>query len=228
MAGVRRIAEAQGYIPPPLGEEKGRKESGKKGIRAFSIASGDTTNLEQPIRKDIPPNRADYVSKIIDRFRIGTPEGKNVFLKYYKPEVVNSIQMRTSYFDSDKHKIYIDIDKDINDPRGDCCAYFHEWGHYIDYVTGKEGGQNEHTRLSTADSKFGELLRTDFDNYIQNYMKKNKIIEEETHRQITNDLHAKMNANNQISDLFNMLSGGKINSRFGHDINKLSMDERTM
>ena len=99
---------------------------------------------------------------------------------------------------------------DMTDPRGPATTFFHEHGHYVDFMSCAGGG---FTSMQTPD--FGNALRADFDAYVKATMKAHgtrkktdayTIIAQE----LTDATH------NAVSDLCGGLSRNKARGNYGH------------
>lgn len=112
-----------------------------------------------------------YGDVLEQRFSGGSDEAKEAFAKFVGADsVADAAYSGTPHFDRSTGKVYLDFSKDAINPRGAGTTFFHEHGHYIDFMSAKGAGYT-----STKGADFGILLRSDFDNYIKAVMQANKI-----------------------------------------------------
>lgn len=79
--------------------------------------------------------RKQYQKVTRKKFSQGTDLGKRIFIKYADQSAIQTIsEMDKVRYENGK--IYLNMYKDLNDPRGAGTGYFHEFGHQIDEKLG--------------------------------------------------------------------------------------------
>ena len=154
-----------------------------------------------------------YQDALNDRYTKGMEASKKAFNKYIPSDsVADSAHSGTPCFRPSENKVYMNFANDALNERGAGTTFFHEHGHYIDLAARPAGA----SRLSTATSTFGDLLKSDFKAYIESVKstKGYKKIED-----AYLDVSWKLMGNKQhsISDLYDALSGGKCSGRYAHN-----------
>lgn len=106
-----------------------------------------------------------------------------------------------------KYGIFINLDKDCLDKRGQWTALFHEIGHNLDEVYGRP----------SESTMFINALKNDFFTLTNNYMMIYNMNIEQTYEDISCYLRKGLDEQvHIISDLFGALSGGKCKGKWGH------------
>ena len=99
---------------------------------------------------------------------------------------------------------------DMTDPRGPATTFFHEHGHYIDFMSCAGGG---YTSMQTPD--FGDALKKDFEAYVKATMKAHGTKRKtDAYAIISQELRGALP--NAISDLFGGMSRNKCAGTYGH------------
>ena len=136
--------------------------------------------------------RKQYQKVTRKKFSQGTDLGKRIFIKYADQSAIQTIsEMDKVRYENGK--IYLNMYKDLNDPRGAGTGYFHEFGHQIDEKLGWK---------FTNDSVLIDKLYRDYEN----------ISDESIFEEITSNDKA-----SSTSDIIEALSGGSISGKYGHD-----------
>ena len=121
--------------------------------------------------RGMPGMTQDYGDALEARFATGTQAGQSAFAKHVPAgSVADGAHSGTAYFSSLKQKVYMNFADDLANVRGAGATFFHEHGHFIDFMAAPGTGW---TSLSTP--AFGAALRADFDAYIKGIMKQQKI-----------------------------------------------------
>ena len=152
----------------------------------------------------------DYGDALEARFATGTQAGQSAFAKHVPAgSVADGAHSGTAYFSSLKQKVYMNFADDLTNVRGAGATFFHEHGHFIDFMAAPGTGW---TSLQTP--AFGAALRADFDAYIKGIMKSQKITKTAAYsvisQEVTPDLYS------AISDLMGGLSRNKARGNWGH------------
>lgn len=106
-----------------------------------------------------------------------------------------------------KHGIFINLDKDCLNKRGQWTTLFHEIGHNLDEVYGRP----------SESTVFINALKNDFFTLTDNYMKLYNVNIEQTYEDLSCCLKEGLDEQiHVISDLFDALSGGKCKGKWRH------------
>lgn len=160
--------------------------------------------------RGMPGMTQDYGDALEARFATGTQAGQSAFAKHVPAgSVADGAHSGTAYFSSLKQKVYMNFADDLTNVRGAGATFFHEHGHFIDFMAAPGTGW---TSLQTP--AFGAALRADFDAYIKGIMKSQKITKTAAYsvisQEVTPDLYS------AISDLMGGLSRNKARGNWGH------------
>lgn len=152
-----------------------------------------------------------YKTGLEQKFSAGTETAQKVFLKYVKDDSIEDSQYTKgkAHFSRQTQKIKMSFAMDLTDPRGLGSAFFHEHGHYIDYMS---GGGTVNTSLKTK--KFGDLLRRDFESYIQSVMNTRGINKEKAYVVVSSEVRTSQA--HSISDLLGGLSENRCRGLYTH------------
>lgn len=158
----------------------------------------------------MPGMTQDYGEALEARFATGTPVAQSAFAKHVPPgSVSDGAHNGTAFFSSLTQKVKMNFADDLTNVRGAGATFFHEHGHFIDFMSCSGSGW---TSLSTP--AFGSALRADFDAYIKGIMKQQKITKTAAYsiiaQEVTPDLYS------AISDLMGGLSRNKARGNWGH------------
>ena len=158
----------------------------------------------------MPGMTQDYGDALKARFATGTPVAQSAFAKHVPPgSVSDGAHNGTAFFSSLTQKVKMNFADDLTNVRGAGATFFHEHGHFIDFMSRSGSGW---TSLSTP--AFGSALRADFDAYIKGVMKQQKITKTAAYsiiaQEVTPDLYS------AISDLVGGLSRNKARGNWGH------------
>ena len=184
--------QAGGTIPPPAPAPTPEQQHFSTAVRGM------------------PGMTQDYGDALEARFATGTPAAQSAFAKHVPTgSVADGANKGTAYFSSLKQKVYMNFADDLTNVRGAGATFFHEHGHFIDFMAAPGTGW---TSLSTP--AFGAALRADFDAYIKGIMKSQKVTKTAAYavisQEVTPDLYS------AISDLMGGLSRNKARGNWGH------------
>lgn len=147
----------------------------------------------------------DYADKVQDIFDNGNETARKAWEKL----IPDGGCIEDAHFHGTPHhdtgKVYLDIEADMVNPRGQCCTFFHENGHAVDYYGG----------WLSDDGDFLDALKQDFDTALKATGKKKK---PEQYSALGWELYmpAVRNKANGVSDICDGLSGGKCKGGYGH------------
>ena len=134
-----------------------------------------------------------YQKKISDeKVEEGTDLGRKTFLRYSSKNVVTTL-LEENVIRYENGKIYLNMFKDIDDPRGPATAFFHEIGHHIDDSLGWK---------FTKSNDLLNLLYEDIGNVDETWLL--KVIKDNYKASST-------------SDIVGALTKSRITGRYGHD-----------
>lgn len=151
-----------------------------------------------------------YAQSLEQRFQEGPNTAQRAFTKYVKSNsVADSAYTGTAHFNSVTGKVNMNFANDAVNARGAGATFFHEHGHYIDYMS-KPG--TAYASMLSAD--FGNLLRSDYTNYVKAVMKAQGIKKTEAYAVISKELLGDIT--HSVSDLFGGLSKNKCVGNYGH------------
>jgi len=158
----------------------------------------------------MPGMTQDYGDALEARFATGTQAGQSAFAKHVPAgSVADGAHSGTAYFSSLKQKVYMNFADDLTNVRGAGATFFHEHGHFIDFMSCAGTGW---TSLQTP--AFGDALRADFDAYIKGIMKQQKITKTAAYSVISKEVTPDQYS--AISDLMGGLSRNKARGNWGH------------
>lgn len=165
----------------------------------------------QSVMQSLPTAPSGYTDALEQHYSAGNQTAQAVFDRYVQPgSVANGAFSGTPHFDSRTQKVNMNFASDMTDPRGPATTFFHEHGHYVDFMSCPGSG---FTSLQSAD--FGNALRADFDNYIKATMKAHGTRKKtDAYAIVAQEL---MDAtHNAVSDLFGGLSRNRARGNYGH------------
>ncbi len=153
----------------------------------------------------------NYGDALEQRFSNGSDEAKKAFAKFVGAgSIDDSAFAGTPHFSAQTQKVKMDFAKDAVNPRGAGTTFFHEHGHFIDYLSNNRVGGY----TSTKGPDFGDLLRSDFDAYIKAAMKSHKVNKTNAYAIVSQELQGHLM--HSISDLFGGLSKNRCVGSYGH------------
>ncbi len=210
------------YVPADMsyGEWKksfvdGGEAEAKKLISQMRNTADMVTRNNPPVSLlDLDSKHADSVMQVIKSAPLPfqkiilNNQNKILFAK------INAIG-RARY--SSRYGIFINLDKDSFDSRGQWTTLFHEMGHNIDNIYGKPSGQ----------ISFTSALKKDFSGFTSDYAKLYNISVQEAYKELS--IHLKQATNEEshiLSDLFEALSAGECKGKWGHDADYWSSDKK--
>ena len=144
-------------------------------------------------KKIAAETRHMYIEATRKKFKDGTELGQALFARLADQEAIATIA-ETGVVRYESGKLFLNMYKDVDDPRGPGTGYFHEFGHQIDEKLGWE---------FTKDNKILQLLRKDFIN-----------LSDET---IFEAIHINDKASS-ASDILGALSEGRIQGKYSHSL----------
>ena len=160
--------------------------------------------------RGMPGMTQDYGDALEARFATGTQAGQSAFAKHVPAgSVSDGAYAKTAFFSSQTQKVKMNFADDLTNVRGAGTTFFHEHGHYIDFMACAGTGW---TSLQTP--AFGDALRADFDAYIKGIMKQQKITKTAAYSVIAQEVQGDLY--NAISDLMGGLSRNKARGNWGH------------
>lgn len=153
-----------------------------------------------------------YQGVLNQRYASGTREAQKAFNKFVPPDsVADPAYTGTAHFSPTTQKINMNFADDLNNKRGAGATFFHEHGHYIDFMA---AGSSKFEYISVNDKTFGALLQSDYKAYIKAYKKQHNMNAADAYREISLELlgHEK----HSLSDLLDGISKGKCSGMYGH------------
>lgn len=144
-------------------------------------------------KKIAAETRHTYIEATRKKFKDGTELGQDLFARLADQSAIATIA-ETGVVRYESGKLFLNMYKDVDDPRGPGTGYFHEFGHQIDEKLGWE---------FTKDKKILQLLRKDFIN-----------LSDET---IFEAIHINDKASS-ASDILGALSEGRIQGKYSHSL----------
>ena len=151
----------------------------------------DTSDVAS--KKIAAETRHMYIDATRKKFKGGTELGQDLFARLADQSAIATIA-ETGVVRYESGKLFLNMYKDVDDPRGPGTGYFHEFGHQIDEKLGWE---------FTKDKKILQLLRKDFIN-----------LSDET---IFEAIHINDKASS-ASDILGALSEGRIQGKYSHSL----------
>ena len=151
-----------------------------------------------------------YQDGLENRFATGTPTAQSAFSKYVtSSSVADGAYTKGAHFSPVTQKVNMNFAEDAINPRGLGTTFFHEHGHYIDFLSCSGPG---YTSMLTPD--FGNALRGDYAAYIKAAMKQYGIKKTEAYLVVSQEIQGPLY--NAISDLFGGMSGNRCVGSYGH------------
>ena len=176
-----------------------------------TIAVADTQQVFSSVVRGQNGMTQNYGDALEQRFSSGTDAGKQAFTKYVGTgSVADSAYTGTPHFSAQTRQIKMDFAKDAVNPRGAGTTFFHEHGHFVDYLSNSTVGGYTSTKGQT----FGDLLRSDFDAYIQAVMKANKVNKTNAYALVSQEVRGHLC--HSVSDILGGLSKNRCMGSYGH------------
>lgn len=173
--------------------------------------ASDSSVFDGIISKQTGMNKA-YQDALNQRYSNGSTEAQKVFNKYVPSDsVADSAYNGTAHFSPASKKVNMNFANDLQNKRGAGTTFFHEHGHYIDFMA---AGTANYEYVSVNDKTFGALLLSDFKDYVKAYKKKHNMNAADAYAAISLELlgHEK----HSLSDLIDGISKGKCSGNYGH------------
>lgn len=155
---------------------------------------------------------AGYEDVLKQKFSNGSDDAKKAFNKYVPSDsVANAAYKGTAHFSPSTKKVNMNFADDLANKRGAGTTFFHEHGHFIDFMA---AGASNYDYISTNSQTFGAVLQTDFKDYVKAYKKQHNMKAADAYRAISLELmgHEK----HSLSDLLDGISKGKCQGMYGH------------
>lgn len=171
----------------------------------------DNSVFDGIIGKQTGMNKS-YQDALNQRYSNGSADVKKAFNKYVPSDSVEDAAFAgTAHFSPVSRKISMNFADDLQNKRGAGTTFFHEHGHYIDFMA---AGATNYDYLSTVSQSFGALLRSDFKDYVKAYKKQHSLNAADAYKRISFELlgHNK----HSLSDLIDGISKGKCRGMYGH------------
>ena len=182
-------------------------------IKGKENSPGSVDDIKDPDTIIRLKENPDYV-KILDvRHANANPDVKAIYDKYEKHiKISNILAFQAAAYYPASREITLCASEDSKDHPKAGHLYFHEVGHFIDDKMTIGIG------YASSNKKFNNLLRTDFDNYINNYMKENNIVEREDAYMAVGKMMSGQDCDEyrNVSDIFGGLSENMAGGRWGH------------
>lgn len=160
--------------------------------------------------KGMPSMTQAYQDGLEKRFATGTPVAQDAFSKYVtSSSVADGAYTKGAHFNAATQKVNMNFADDAINPRGLGTTFFHEHGHYIDFLSCPGTG---YTSMVTPD--FGSALRSDYAAYIKAAMKQHGIKKTEAYLVVSQEIQGPLY--NAVSDLFGGMSANKCVGSYGH------------
>lgn len=175
-----------------------------------TMAAKATTHF-QSVVQGLPASPNGYTDALEQHYASGNQTAQAVFERYVQPgSVADGAFSGTPHFDSRIQKVKMNFANDMTDPRGPATTFFHEHGHYIDFMSCAGSG---YTSMQTPD--FGDALKKDFEAYVKATMKAHGTKRKtDAYAIISQELRGALP--NAISDLFGGMSRNKCAGTYGH------------
>lgn len=171
----------------------------------------DSSVFDRIIGKQTGMNKP-YKDALNQRYSKGSAGAQKAFNKYVPSDSVADASFTgTAHFSPASRKINMDFADDVQNKRGAGTTFFHEHGHYIDFMA---AGAENYDCLSTGSQTFGALLQSDFKDYVKAYKKQHDMNAADAYKNISFELlgHNK----HSLSDLIDGISKGKCRGMYGH------------
>ena len=121
----------------------------------------------------------------------------------------------TPYFSPIEKGFYIDSNADVQNPLGAGSTFFHESGHMIDWLLGKDVGIDYITTME----RFTDYIQADLDDALEQIMVKDGCTMEEAKQKLSDVLIQDPYNSSCVSDVFGGLTGNQVSGVFGHSTN---------
>lgn len=155
----------------------------------------------------------EYRQVLEDRFREMDPLLIRVFDRYGERLVcLDTAYPGTAYFSGEEGGFRVDAASDLDNPLGPGSTFFHESGHMIDWLMGKEKGQE----YITSAPRLIAAMETDLNNALSGIMKSEGCTLEEAKEKLSMELMANPYASSCVSDVFGGLTGNQVVGAYVH------------
>lgn len=182
------------------------------GNAEYNIASGSGISVFDSILSKQSGMTTAYKDALNQKFVQGLGEAKKAFNKFVPSDsVADATFTGTAHFDPASRSVNMNFAADLQNMRGAGTTFFHEHGHYIDFMA---AGTSNTSYLSTNSKVFGSLLRSDFRDYVNAYKKKHNMKTADAYIAISFELRG--HEKHSLSDLLDGISRGKCRGMYGH------------
>ena len=175
------------------------------------VIKSDSSVFDGIISKQTGMNQS-YKDVLNQRYSHGSTDAQKAFNKLVPSDsVADAAFTGTAHFNPATQKINMNFADDLQNKRGAGATFFHEHGHFIDFMA---AGASNYDYLSTTSQTFGALLQSDFKEYVKTYKKQHKMKAADAYNAISLELlgHEK----HSLSDLLDGISKGKCSGMYGH------------
>lgn len=177
-----------------------------------NIAGGSDNSVFDSIVSKQSGMTTSYKDALNQKFVQGLGEAKKAFNKFVSSNsVADAAFTGTAHFDPASRSVNMNFAADLQNMRGAGTTFFHEHGHYIDFMA---AGTSNASYLSTDSKVFGSLLRPDFRDYVNAYKKKHNMKTADAYIAISFELRG--HEKHSLSDLLDGISRGKCSGMYGH------------
>ena len=161
------------------------------------------TDLKENISiKDLPAGHGDIVKQMINN----APKSIKNLMNSNDVKICNIHCAGTPRYSVEKKAIRLNLNKLVNDSRGEYTILFHESGHYIDDVLGRP----------SYDAKFKAALERDFDGIVKNMSQQiNNTDKKQIYAAISNELK-KSDKAHSVSDIIGGITKNKCVGNWQH------------
>lgn len=176
-----------------------------------TIQVADTQQVFSSVVRGQSGMTKDYGDALEQRFSGGSDQAKQAFTKFVGGgSISDSAYTGTPHFSARTQTVNMNFAADATNLRGPGTTFFHEHGHFVDYLSNPSiGGYT-----STKGPDFGDLLRSDFDTYIKAAMKSHKVNKTQAYALVSQELQGHLM--HSVSDLFGGLSKNRCVGSYGH------------
>lgn len=202
----KEAAEREKIVKEKIAEK--RKMALTNVSKSDIIYASELGSFRQKVQSDKRVDK-NYYAALKNRFSHGSDSAKKAFNKFVPSNsVADSNYMGTPHFHPEDNKIYMNYLYDLYNPRGSGVTWFHEHGHLIDTLAGE----------LSKNQDFISLIKSDYKNTVQAYIRKYKVNEQSAYALIGKDV-SEIRKHSAVSDLLNGLSENQIIGVSKHEPN---------
>ena len=129
-------------------------------------------------------------------------------------DVVNYNEKGVNHYNSFTNNIRLTEVNDMKNATGYASTYFHEVGHCLDDISDFNGSMSNDMSYD-----FYEVLKSDYEAYLNKVQEENGLTREDAYIWVNEWLKEDEDIKSAVSDILMGLSNGKIQARWGHDLN---------